>query len=131
MEPSLIAPCGFNCALCSAYQKHGRPCLGCRGDAVQQKHCENCLIRKCELLAATESGFCFECGMFPCKRLKRLDARYRKQHSTSLIDNLKLLEANGMEALLQSEKKRWTCRACGKTLSIHSGSCLHCSAKTE
>lgn len=30
VEANLIAPCGMNCALCYAYQRHSKPCGGCR-----------------------------------------------------------------------------------------------------
>lgn len=126
MQAFAIAPCGFNCALCAAYQNNGRPCKGCRSDGVKQKHCENCVIRKCTKRPPGE--FCTACAEFPCKRLQQLDARYKKQHRTSLIANLHEIEKKGMDAFLQTEEKRWVCKSCGETVCIHKDACLHCGA---
>jgi hypothetical protein len=80
----LLAPCGTDCATCSAYlafvngisRKRGRitHCLGCR---PRNKQCAY-LKGQCELLPTNKIKFCFECVRYPCEILKRFDQRYRR-----------------------------------------------------
>lgn len=79
----LVAPCGMNCALCQAYQGKGLACNGC-GHGGERKACRNCSIQKC----AGKKAFCFECAVYPCKRLKALDKRYRTKYHMSMLENL-------------------------------------------
>lgn len=133
MEEKFIAPCGINCKVCSAYQSmeedlnklgyHREYCPGCipRG--------ENCLHmgKRCVLLREGKVRFCFECETFPCKRLKALDKRYREKYSMAVIENLRDIQANGMDAFLEKERVRWRCSVCGGAICCHSGQCLRCS----
>lgn len=132
MEDNLIAPCGMNCSLCVAYQMK-------KGDLKKQgfnrKYCPGCIPRgencthmgdRCELLKNGRVRFCYECGDFPCKRLKGLDKRYRTKYHMSMIKNLQALQKNGMVAFLESEKKQWACPKCGEPICCHNGLCLHC-----
>jgi hypothetical protein len=136
MEETLIAPCGMNCGLCISYlamkndlnnKGFGKKyCSGCRPRG------KNCAFMKqqCEKLGKGLVRFCFECGDFPCKRLKGLDKRYREKYHMSMIENLEFIKENGMEKFLVKEDAKWRCPECGGTISCHNGLCLNCSLET-
>jgi hypothetical protein len=125
MNEMLIAPCGMNCALCSAFLREKNKCSGCRGDKNKPTYCVSCKIVNCEILAATKSNFCYECPKF-CQRLKQLDKRYSTRYSMSMLENLKSIQTAGMSQFLAAQKKRWTCPDCGKLISVHYGYCVKC-----
>ena len=133
LRETLIAPCGMNCALCWAYQAqlydlkkqgfHRKYCPGCipRGE-----HCAH-MRQSCEILGNGRVRFCFECGKFPCERLKRLDKRYRTKYRMSMIENLRFIQQNGLPAFLDEQERIWTCAKCGRNLvCCHCGLCLSC-----
>lgn len=126
----LIAPCGMNCGICIGHLREKRPCGGCfkKDDENKPEICRSCLIVNCELLAETESGFCYDCEKYPCARLKRLDKRYRTKYGMSMIENLAYIQNNGIEKFLLNEEKRWTCKVCGSGLCVHRKFCLMCNA---
>lgn len=124
---SLIAPCGMNCFLCRAYGRAKKPCPGCRGDdAAKSKSCLACRIKNCAKLAAGTTGYCFECGSFPCVALKHLDKRYRTRYGMSMIENLNEIKSLGIREFLENEAKRWTCSGCGGVVCVHNPECIHC-----
>lgn len=126
MRAEMIAPCGMNCNVCKAvlYKvgKEGRNCPGCvpRG--------EGCIHGKglCEKLVKSEVRFCYECEIFPCLRLKRLDKRYRTRYDYGFIEALEFMRDNGMKKHLAHEKERWKCPECGGLLCIHTRICYDC-----
>ncbi len=132
MEEMMIAPCGMNCSLCVSYLAmqhdlngqgfHKRYCPGClpRG--------ENCTFMKknCERLGKGLVRFCFECGDFPCSRLKDLDRRYRTRYHMSMIRNLEMIRDHGMERFLSREEEAWRCPDCGGIVCCHNGLCMSC-----
>lgn len=127
----LIAACGMNCGLCIGYLRKKKPCGGCynKEDINKPKYCRSCSIVNCDLLAKTKSGFCFDCEKFPCTRLKQLDKRYRSKYRMSMIDNLLSIQNEGLQNFLLQEEKRWLCKSCGSSLSVHRDFCLNCNAK--
>jgi len=127
----LIAPCGMNCGLCIGHLREKNPCGGCfkKDDENKPKQCRSCLIVNCDLLAKTESGFCYDCEKYPYARLKRLDKRYRTNYGMSMIENLTYIQNLGLEDFLKNEEIRWTCPECGFGLCVHRDICLNC--KTE
>jgi hypothetical protein len=127
----LIAPCGMNCGLCIGHLREKRPCGGCFkiDDENKPKVCRSCKIVNCDLLAETESGFCYDCVKYPCTRLKNLDKRYRTNYGMSMIENLAYINDYGLEKFLNNEEERWKCKVCGAGLSVHRDFCLNC--KTE
>ena len=127
----MIAPCGMNCGLCIGYLREKNPCGGCfKMDAENKPEtCRSCAIVNCDLLAACESGFCFDCEKYPCSRLKKLDLRYRSKYGMSMIDNLEFIKESGPENFLKKEELRWACKVCGTGLCVHRSYCLNC--KTE
>lgn len=123
----LIAPCGMNCGICLAYQRAKNTCGGCMGDPLHKPpYCLRCMIKNCEILAQTSSGFCYECPKYPCKRLKELDMRYRAKYRMSMIENLETIKSQGLQAFVDREKVRWRCTHCGATICVHRNSCLTC-----
>ncbi|MFO7637498.1 MAG: DUF3795 domain-containing protein [Clostridia bacterium] len=132
MQENLIAPCGMNCGVCISYlakkqdlnQKgfHRMYCEGCRPRG------KNCLHMgdRCPVLGKGLVRFCYECGDFPCKRLKALDKRYRTKYHMSMIDNLRTIQEHGMIRFLSDEEKKWSCPECNQTVCCHNGLCLHC-----
>ncbi len=130
---ALIAPCGMDCALCWAYQAQRHDL---KKQGVNRKYCPGCIPRgehcrhmrdACETIGNGRVRFCFECGKFPCDRLKRLDARYRTKYHMSMIENLQSIQSQGMDAFLRDQQARWTCKTCGEDLlCCHCGLCLSC-----
>lgn len=131
MRREAIAPCGMNCDLCAVHQREKKSCPGCRTDgAGKPGHCRSCAIKSCSMERVV-GGRCEACPDFPCDRLKRLDRRYRQQYNVSLLENLRTVQAEGMDAFLQKEAARWTCPACGKRLCIHANACPSCGAERK
>ena len=131
-ESILVSPCGLYCGACSGYLREKNKCSGCRiSSETKPNYCVHCIIANCELLAGTESGFCYDCEKFPCKRMKQLDKRYRTRYNTGLIENLMLIKEKGMTAFLRLEKKKRTCSVCGSVISIHKSGCSTCEKLTK
>ena len=129
----LIAACGMNCGICIGFLRKKKPCGGCFKIDAENKphHCRSCRIVNCELLAKTNSGFCFECEKYPCTRLKQLDKRYRLKYGMSMIQNLDLIQKIGLPEFQKLEESRWTCRVCGSGICVHRDFCLSCNSKID
>jgi hypothetical protein len=126
-DHNLIAPCGMNCGICLGYLREKNHCSGCRDDNKSYPaYCVSCIIKNCALLRETESGFCYECIKYPCRRLKQLDKRYRTRYGMSMIENLIFIREEGVAAFTEKERVRWTCPRCGATLCVHRKFCLSC-----
>ena len=130
-KSELIAPCGMNCGICKGYIAftHGVPrvrgkvsyCAGCKPRA------KNCYIkRNCKKLAHHEVKFCYECIDMPCKNLDRLDTRYRGHYGMSMVENLKMLKANGMVEFLKNQADQHSCPNCRDVVCVHDGKCYGC-----
>ena len=129
MKEELIAPCGMNCGICLAYLREKNHCPGCHSDEADKlPHGIRCIIRNCEAVKASQSGFCFECEKYPCRRLKQLDKRYRTRYAMSMLENLESIRKIGLPAFVEAEKKRWRCPKCGGTICVHRGYCYDCGA---
>ena len=130
MKEELIAPCGMNCGVCMAYLREKRKCPGCRGDdTIKAPTCIKCIIKNCEVIKASKSGFCFECAEYPCKRLKQLDKRYRTKYAMSMIENLENIRTIGLPDFVEKERERWRCLKCGGTICVHRGYCYSCGER--
>ncbi len=123
-----IAPCGVNCAVCIAHLREKKTCPGCLSDENEKKtgHCNHCSIRFCDEHKKSDFVYCFDCGKFPCTKMKNIDKRYKTKYKTSLINNLHEIEEYGMDDFLAEEKHRWICPMCGATLSVHRDLCDRC-----
>ena len=133
MEEQLIAPCGMNCGLCANYlaMKHNLKKQG-----FAKKYCPGCLPRgknctfmsnSCDLLGKGLVRFCYECGDFPCVRLKAIDKRYRTKYHMSMIDNLIFIKEHGTGSFLEKEEAKWQCAKCGGMICCHNGLCFTCN----
>jgi len=131
IDAELVAPCGMNCALCRGYISftHGVPwvrgkvtyCAGCVPRA------KNCYIkRNCRKLSKHEIQSCSECDEMPCKNLAHLDLRYRERYGMSMVENLKMLKAMGMDEFLKAQAERFRCPSCGGVVCVHDGKCYDC-----
>jgi len=134
--PELVAPCGMNCALCRGYiaYTHGLPrirgkityCAGCIPRA------KNCYIkRNCKKLFKHQIQSCHECEEIPCKNLDHLGTRYRERYGMSMVENLKLLKAKGMDEFLKSQAEKYTCPNCGDAVCVHDAKCYSCNYTME
>jgi len=132
IDPTLIAPCGMNCALCIGYLRERNPCSGCGGDDGRKpKHCVICRIKNCSELNAHDKAFCFECPKFPCARLRQLDNRYRTKYRMSMIENLECIRELGLDGFIVREKERWECPECGGIVCVHRDDCISCGSSTR
>jgi hypothetical protein len=134
LKAQLIAPCGMNCAVCSAYiaqrldlEKKGirrTYCVGCRPRG------QNCTFMShiCRKIGEGLVEYCYECLEFPCPRLKRLDKRYQK-YNVSMIDNLNFVKEQGMDKFLAKEIEKWKCPKCGDLICCHTQACYNCLPK--
>jgi len=132
MKPELVAPCGMNCNVCSAYLAYSRNLPKKRGKI---NHCSGCrprgkecsfLKRRCGKIGKGGFEFCFECEEFPCDNLKKIDERYRKNYNTSFIRNLKEIKKVGVEGFLEGQRRLFECPKCKGTVSVHNGKCYDC-----
>ena len=127
--PELIAPCGMNRGICVAFfeytlngQKRKHRCKSCRSRespcAFIKKHCSMLTTRKVE--------YCFECSLFPCKRLRKLDDRYEDNYGMSMIDSLRHNQTSGIGKFLENEQEKWKCPTCGGIICVHDRTCYSC-----
>jgi hypothetical protein len=127
IEAELIAPCGMNCALCYAFLRKDRKCPGCNIVDSKYKFTHvKCIIRNCENIKTSKSGFCYECEVYPCKRLKQLDKRYRTKYRMSMLENQEYIKKHGIEHFLDREYEKWKCVKCGAVICCHNGVCYNC-----
>lgn len=132
MEEELIAPCGMNCSLCSAYQAMKNDsksqgiktpyCIGCR---PRNKQCAY-IYKQCALLRNKKITYCYECRDFPCHNLQTIDERYKKRYRMSMIENLQSIKKNGIEKFLKDQKEKWQCPTCNGLICTHNGLCFKC-----
>jgi hypothetical protein len=126
----LIAPCGMNCGVCLAYLREKRKCPGCHGEDTNKSASRiKFILRNCEIVKKSQSGFCYECEKYPCKRLKQLDKRYRTKYSMSMIENLESIRRIGLLTFIENENERWRCTKCGGTICVHRGYCFACGER--
>lgn len=122
-----IAPCGMNCSLCHAYIRDKNVCPGCYGeDDLKSRSCAQCHIKNCEIRQAGGFKYCFECSLFPCFLIKRIDKRYRTRYAMSMIDNLEYINRFGIRKFVAQEKGKWICPNCGKIICVHKKTCIFC-----
>jgi hypothetical protein len=131
----LIAPCGMNCAICSRYLSYVNKlnksnCIGCR---KKESKCSY-LFDKCKGINNNSKGketYCFNCRLYPCKQIIRMDKRYRKYYKMSVIENLNCIKKGGIKMLIKQQYKKYNCSKCGGLLSIHNRKCFKCEKITK
>jgi Protein of unknown function (DUF3795) len=123
IAPSLVAPCGVNCAVCYVHLRQKKPCAGCNSEVNKPNRCRSCKIMLCA--AGRGVTHCFLCEAFPCQQIKRLDRSYRRRYSVRLIENARA-QAKGIARFLRGDRERWTCPHCSGVVSLHDGVCSEC-----
>ena len=127
MKEEMIAPCGMNCGICKGHLREKKKCPGCRGsDTNKSPSRVKCVIKNCEVIKMNQSGFCFECRKYPCRKLRQLDKRYRTKYLMSMIENLEYIGDNGIQKLLVREQEKWQCPECGGVVCCHDDTCYSC-----
>lgn len=122
---NMVAPCGINCTYCYVHHKKKKPCMGCRqNDEAKPTSCQKCKIKAC--INNKNIEFCYECVDFPCVLIKRLDKSYQTRYDESLIKNLEVINKQGLEVFLHSERIRLKCPNCEGYLNIHDKVCFQC-----
>jgi len=130
LNEKLIAPCGMNCGICRGYLREKNKCPGCASDdPYKRSYNRECTVRNCKTIKNNDSGFCYECSDFPCKRLKQLDKRYTTKYSMSMLENLGIIKEKGIGVLLAREEEKWKCPECGGIISCHNGICYSCGVE--
>lgn len=131
----LVAPCGMNCALCSRYL------AGI--NSLKRSHCKGCRDsnRECNYLFARCTGinhgkvgdieYCTECDQYPCREIKRMDSRYRKNYNMSVMENLEYIKQAGINAFSHAQYKKHSCSKCGGLISVHNRKCFNCDTVTR
>lgn len=109
MNPKLIAQCGMNCAICAAYLREKNKCPGCRViDTHRPATRVRCIIKNCKIIKENNWKYCStKCNKFPCDRLNNLDKRYKLKYGMSMIENLEIIEENGISKFIEMEEKKW------------------------
>lgn len=132
MKKELVAPCGMNCSVCSAYLAATHDL---KGKGIRMPYCTGCrprgkncayLMKNCDLLAKKKVRYCYECPTFPCKQLSTIDKRYRTRYRMSEIENLHRIRDEGIRSFLKAEEAKWKCPECGGTVCCHNGICYDC-----
>jgi hypothetical protein len=123
----IIAVCGVNCLSCSAYLNKKNPCPGCRASEAEhnRKSCISCVKKKC----AFDKGlrWCYECGQFPCPKIKVLSKRYTQNYGIDLVQN-GLDAQKDIDSFLSEQRERFVCGACGGVIDQHHQECSECGA---
>ena len=105
MEAKEIAPCGINCAVCGRYRRKRNGCDGCRERAERKSVI--CSMKNCQNEARADASTCAGCGKLPCRRVRGFYERYLRVTAgyVSVVENLRRIEADGMDAFLRAEEK--------------------------
>ena len=123
---TLVAPCGMNCAICTAFLREKNRCGGCY--SPDRKCSRNCTIFSCPQV---RGRYRHPCDEYPCRRLRLLDKRYQTRYHMSMIGNLEAIREHGIRYFVRTERERWTCTACGGTIDVHHGRCASCGRERE
>lgn len=124
---NLIAPCGLDCRLCQRYQRDINPCPGCRGaDSQKLQSCLQCKIKNCRLIKLGKITFCCECPDFPCDLITKLAKRDSNSYGIHIMNNLYLINRNGVKNFVRKQEKTWRCSRCNQIICMHKAQCLHC-----
>ena len=134
---NLVAPCGMNCANCSRYLSYTNnlkrsQCRGCR---AENKICSY-LFAKCtginhSLEGTATARFCFECDLYPCQEIDRMDKRYRSGYQVSVKENLESIRDKGIVTFIEEQRDSYRCPKCADAISIHNNKCFRCDEITR
>ncbi len=134
--------CGSYCGACSIamYNKTGHAdefvaclgsvpkeelsCGGCKSDNVYSG-CQACDIRRCA--REKEIEHCINCADYPCKTYKAWQKLEKLlPHLNGASASLESIKTNGVDHLLDKQKKRWACPDCSTSFSWYATTCSKC-----
>ncbi len=69
--------------------------------------------------------WCFECRRFPCAKIKSLSQRYVQNYNVDLTQN-GFDAKRDMDAFLEAQRERFTCKSCGGVIDQHHKKCSEC-----
>lgn len=58
-----------------------------------------------ECVIEKEWHYCYECLEYPCRQMKSLEKSYNTRYRASLMENSRMVQAQGMEAFMEKQKK--------------------------
>jgi hypothetical protein len=135
IHEDLIAPCEINCAICSRYLAYKNSLR--RSQCIDRRPGN----RNCTYLfgkfpegnnAATDNrAFCYDCKQYPCKKLNRVDERYRRNYRVSTRENLEYIRQVGISQFIEEQYAKHRCSRCGGLISIHNRKCFRCDKVTR
>jgi len=120
MNKNLIAPCGMDCGLCEAYLREKNKCPGCYTGRKVNNRPIKCARRLCK---KRHGDFCYDCDIFPCTSIKKLDERYRKRYGMSEIENLNFIQKNGIGKFIKDQEQKYSCNNGGGVICVHDKKC--------
>ena len=104
IEPGMFAPCGMNCKVCYKHCSHNKPCGGCLSSGLGKPgHCRSCKIKDC--MREKGCAYCYECGDYPCKRIKGLEKAIKRVTTQALSKTAGLSGSKGLRHLCSCRKK--------------------------
>ncbi len=128
IDQKMFAPCGMNCKVCYRHLRQKKACMGCLlSDDNKPEHCRKCKIKVCA--KSKNITYCYECGDYPCKRIKYMEKSYTQRYGTGLMQNSSSVKSDGLAKFMHDEKVRWTCVHCGGIVSLHDAQCSECHLK--
>ena len=70
-------------------------------------------------------------SIFPCRRLKSLDARYRIKYGMSMLENLIFIKEKGEKHFQIAQNQKYTCLDCGNLRTVHYKYCFNCKQENN
>lgn len=146
---NLAGKCGLYCGACSIYRSE-RDDQEWRGRIAEKANCSieqvrcngcgdlssACWGNECRIVLCTRAKgveFCFECQEYnndSCDKFKALSMDYLEA-GVNLRDNLAQIRDGRVEEFLKESQNRFTCKFCGKPVSVWNTKCHHCGVEME
>lgn len=146
-EANLIGKCGLYCGACVIYraERDNQEWRGRIADSykcnVEQVCCNGCgdlssecWGNGCKIVLCTRAkgvNYCFECQEWSsdnCSKFKDLYNDYLET-GVNLRNNLVHIQEGRTQEWLQESQKKFTCKACGKPLTVWATKCHHCGVE--
>lgn len=146
---NLVGKCGLYCGACTIYrayqdseewQQEIASRANCSPGQVRCNGCSDltseCWGNDCKIVSCTRAkgyDFCFECPEFQnvgCQKFNTLSDRYL-QGGVNLRDNLNTIKEGKVNEWLQESADKFSCKLCGKPISVWSNECHHCGYKLK
>ena len=113
--------CGIYCGAC------GSPggCNGCK--VMNENHWSpDCKYIKCA--QSKEIDACPLCSEYPCEDIMKFETDEHVHHKT-VLPNGRRIKETGLEAWLEEQKERWSCKECGRAYTWFEDKCKSCEAE--